>query len=133
MYASDDTLVVTLTDDGVVTLPLGWFPRLYGATQAARDDWQLVRPSGSGHSIHWESLGLDISVSQILTMDAEWKASRSEHERPPDGKSTDQRLSLSQRTLWLWQSQRELMQLFATRRPRIAQFLVQCAQMRRPS
>ena len=59
----DDELTVALMDGRTITVPLTWFPRLLGATQAERDHWQLA---GAGHGIHWPDLDEDLSTEGLL-------------------------------------------------------------------
>ena len=58
-----DALVVELRDGRVVSVPLGWYPRLAAGTPAERRRWQLIGP---GIGIHWPALDEDISVDALL-------------------------------------------------------------------
>jgi hypothetical protein len=60
---SRDALCVTLSDGRVVSVPLVWFPRLAGASNRDRSDWELI---GGGIGIHWEAIDEDISVASLL-------------------------------------------------------------------
>ena len=60
---SRDALAVTLSDGRVVSVPLAWFPRLGGASDRERSDWELI---GGGIGIHWEAIDEDISVASLL-------------------------------------------------------------------
>jgi len=60
---SRDALSVTLSDGRVVSVPLVWFPRLAGASERERSDWELI---GGGIGIHWEAVDEDISVASLL-------------------------------------------------------------------
>lgn len=60
---SADALSVTLTDGRVVSVPIVWFPRLAGASERQRSEWELI---GGGIGIHWEEIDEDISVSSLL-------------------------------------------------------------------
>ena len=60
---TDDELIVRLVDGRVVTVPLVWFPRLVGATQAQRQAWELL---GDGEGLHWPQVDEDISVAGLL-------------------------------------------------------------------
>jgi hypothetical protein len=60
---SSDALSVTLSDGRVVSVPLVWFPRLAGASNRKRSDWELI---GGGIGIHWEAIDEDISVASLL-------------------------------------------------------------------
>ncbi|HVR11326.1 MAG TPA: DUF2442 domain-containing protein [Thermoanaerobaculia bacterium] len=58
-----DELVVSLTDGRKITVPLAWFPRLLQATEAQRNDWELL---GDGVGIHWPAIDEDLSVAGLL-------------------------------------------------------------------
>jgi hypothetical protein len=58
-----DELVVSLTDGRKIVVPLAWFPRLFHATEAQRNDWQLL---GDGLGIHWHEIDEDLSVAGLL-------------------------------------------------------------------
>jgi hypothetical protein len=58
-----DALVVELRDGRVVSVPLGWYPRLAAGTPAERRRWELIGP---GIGIHWPALDEDISVDALL-------------------------------------------------------------------
>jgi uncharacterized protein DUF2442 len=60
---TDDSLVVTLEDGRILSVPLEWFPRLRDASPKARRNWRLV---GKGYGIHWPTLDEDISVPGLL-------------------------------------------------------------------
>jgi hypothetical protein len=60
---SRDALCVTLSDGRMVSAPLVWFPRLAGASDQERSDWDLI---GGGIGIHWEAIDEDISVASLL-------------------------------------------------------------------
>lgn len=60
---SDTELVVKLADGRVLSAPLVWFPRLYNASSAKRNVYELM---GSGVGIHWPELDEDISVAGLL-------------------------------------------------------------------
>lgn len=60
--ATDDALTIALTDGRVISVPLGWYPRLVHATPKERDNTELY---GDG-TIHWPDLDEDISVEGLL-------------------------------------------------------------------
>ena len=60
--ATDDALTVALTDGRVISVPLGWYPRLVHATPEERDNTELY---GDG-TIHWPDLDEDIAVYGLL-------------------------------------------------------------------
>ena len=76
------TLVVELRDGRVVSVPIGWYPRLAEGTPRERRRWELL---GAGVGIHWPDLDEDISVEGLLkglpsgesvaSLDA-WRAAR---------------------------------------------------------
>ena len=49
-------------DGRTITVPLAWFPRLLGTTQAQRDRWE---PSGGGYGIHWPEIDEDLGAGRI--------------------------------------------------------------------
>lgn len=57
----DNTMWVNLSDGRVIGVPLTWFPRLLGASQAQRAQVELS-PGG----LHWDTLDEDISVRGLL-------------------------------------------------------------------
>jgi len=61
--ASDEALIVDLSDGRTITVPLAWFPRLAHWTLAERANWGLI---GGGVGIHWPDLDEDISVESLL-------------------------------------------------------------------
>jgi hypothetical protein len=60
---TEDTLVVTLHDGRVISVPVSWYPRLEHATPAERKSWELI---GAGLGIHWPEVDEDISVEALL-------------------------------------------------------------------
>lgn len=56
-------LVVDLVDGRRVSVPLTWFPRLLGASQPQRDEWELL---DEGRGIRWPSIDEDLSVAGLL-------------------------------------------------------------------
>ena len=60
---SADSLTVRLDDGRALSVPLAWFPRLFHATEAEREKYELI---GDGEGIHWPSLDEDISVEGLL-------------------------------------------------------------------
>jgi hypothetical protein len=57
-----DTLMVDFEDGRTVQLPLMWFPRLYRATQAQRDHYELI---GHGFGVHWPDVDEDLSAKGL--------------------------------------------------------------------
>jgi hypothetical protein len=60
---TDRALVVELRDGRVVSVPLGWYPRLAEGSPGERRRWELLGP---GIGIHWPDLDEDISVEGLL-------------------------------------------------------------------
>jgi len=60
---TEDAIIVDLNDGRSVSVPLPWFPRLYHASIAERDNWRFI---GEGQGIHWENIDEDISVVNLL-------------------------------------------------------------------
>ena len=63
VHFTDDTISVDLMDGRTITVPLAWYPRLYHATPAQRDNWEVC---GGGYGIHWPDVDEDISVAGLL-------------------------------------------------------------------
>ncbi|MGH9815082.1 MAG: DUF2442 domain-containing protein [Candidatus Acidiferrales bacterium] len=60
---TEDSLVVSLKDGRVISVPLAWYPRLLKATQAQRNNWRLIGP---GYGIHWPDIDEDLSTEGML-------------------------------------------------------------------
>ena len=60
---TQDSLVVSLKDGRVISVPLTWYPRLLEATPATRQNWRI---SGAGYGIHWPELDEDLSTEGLL-------------------------------------------------------------------
>ena len=59
----EDTLIVRLSDDHELSVPLEWFPRLRHATAEQRQNWRLIT---RGIGIHWPDVDEDIAVEDLL-------------------------------------------------------------------
>ena len=57
------TLTVNLQDGRSLRVPLKWYPDLKSATSEQLADHRLI---GDGVGIHWETLGIDLSVQGLL-------------------------------------------------------------------
>ena len=57
-----DTLKADFDDGRSVSLPLLWFPRLFRATQAQRDHFELI---GRGYGVHWPDVDEDLSAKGL--------------------------------------------------------------------
>lgn len=60
---SDDALTVDLSDGRSLSVPLGWYPRLWYGTKAEHNDRRLI---GKGLGIHWPQLDEDVSLEGLL-------------------------------------------------------------------
>ena len=60
---SDETLSVELSDGRVLTVPIGWYPRLAHATDEERTSWILI---DDRQGIRWPRLDEDISAQGLL-------------------------------------------------------------------
>ncbi len=63
IVVTDDELTAQLADGRSISVPLAWYPRLFHATPAERNNWELH--AASLH-IHWPDLDEDISVEGLL-------------------------------------------------------------------
>lgn len=63
VVVNEEALIVDLTDGRTLSVPLAWYPRLFHATLAERNQWQLI---GDGEGIHWPELDEDLSVEGLL-------------------------------------------------------------------
>jgi len=61
--SNSSKLIVDFEDGRSVHLPLIWYPRLFRATQAQRDRWELIGP---GVGVHWPAVDEDLSASSLL-------------------------------------------------------------------
>jgi hypothetical protein len=57
------SLIVDLMDGRSISVPLAWYPRLQGATEAERGYWEKA---GGGYGIHWPDLDEDLSTEGLL-------------------------------------------------------------------
>ena len=60
---SQEALTLELEDGRILSVPLGWFPRLAHAKPEERDRWRLI---GRGAGIHWDDIDEDISIEGLL-------------------------------------------------------------------
>lgn len=60
---ADETLSVDLMDGRTITVPLAWYPRLFEASAAQRNNWQI---SAAGYGIHWPDVDEDLSTEGLL-------------------------------------------------------------------
>jgi hypothetical protein len=59
----DDRLIVDLMDGRTIAVPLAWYPRLFAATPAQRNHFEIA---GAGYGIHWPDLDEDLSTEGLL-------------------------------------------------------------------
>jgi hypothetical protein len=62
---TEDALHVVLADGREISVPLQWFPRLFGATPEQRAHWELI---GDGIGIHWPQIDEDIEIESLLAI-----------------------------------------------------------------
>jgi len=60
--STSDTLTVDFDDGRSVNLPLIWYPRLFRATQAQRNRYELI---GQGYGVHWPEMDEDLSAKSL--------------------------------------------------------------------
>jgi len=58
-----ERMIVTLSDDREISVPVAWYPRLAQATSKQRNNWRLI---GDGEGIHWPDVDEDLPVAGIL-------------------------------------------------------------------
>lgn len=58
-----ERLIVDLMDGRSVAVPLEWYPRLAGASEAQRANWEIA---GGGYGIHWPDIDEDLSTEGLL-------------------------------------------------------------------
>ena len=56
-------LIVDLMDGRTISVPLAWYPRLFDATLAQRQNWRIA---GAGFGIHWPDIDEDLSTEGLL-------------------------------------------------------------------
>lgn len=56
-------LIVDLMDGRTISVPLAWYPRLFDATDAQRQNWRIA---GAGYAIHWPEIDEDLSTEGLL-------------------------------------------------------------------
>ena len=57
----EHTMWGDLTDGRTLGVPLAWFPRLFRATPAERDQVEIGR-----NGLHWDAIDEDISIAGLL-------------------------------------------------------------------
>lgn len=66
----EDMMHTMLTDGRIISVPIIWFPLLYEATPAQREQYEV---HGGGVSLHWPEIDEDISVAGLLD-GADWRS-----------------------------------------------------------
>ena len=61
-FVADD-FTVDLADGRRIIVPLAWYPRLLNASEAERNNWQLL---GDGYAIEWPDLNERIGIEGLL-------------------------------------------------------------------
>lgn len=56
-------IIIDLADGRTFGVPLEWYPRLYHASQAERENWRLL---GNGYAIEWPDLDEHIGTEGLL-------------------------------------------------------------------
>ncbi|MBE8970611.1 DUF2442 domain-containing protein [Nostocales cyanobacterium LEGE 12452] len=62
VWFQDDHIFIRIASDEERSMPLGWFPRLFNASQAEREQFEL-----SAFGIHWLALDEDLSIEGFYT------------------------------------------------------------------
>jgi hypothetical protein len=60
---TDDDLAIDLADGRRILVPLAWYPRLFHASNAERQNWQFL---GDGYAIEWPDLDEHIGIEGLL-------------------------------------------------------------------
>jgi hypothetical protein len=63
VWFDEKMLHCELQDERVISGPLKWYPRLYAASVAQRNNWELI---GGGSGIHREDIDEDLPVRGFL-------------------------------------------------------------------
>ncbi len=63
LVVSNEALTVDLVDGRTIIVPLAWYPRLWHATPAERNRFEIF---GDGAFIHWPDLDEDLTVAGLL-------------------------------------------------------------------
>ena len=63
VHFTDELLSVDLADGRIISVPIGWYPRLQSATTQQRNNWEIC---GAGYGIHWPEIDEDLSTEGLL-------------------------------------------------------------------
>lgn len=58
-----EKLVIDLEDGRSVSVPIAWYPRLTHASDAERQNWELL---GDGYAIEWPEIDEHIGIEALL-------------------------------------------------------------------
>lgn len=58
-----ETLTAELSDGRIISVPLGWYPRLVHGSAEECQNWRLI---GDGDGVHWTDLDEDISAENLV-------------------------------------------------------------------
>ena len=60
---SEESMVVSLDDGRIISVPLVWYPRLLHGSREECLNYELI---GDGEGIHWPEIDEDLSVEGLL-------------------------------------------------------------------
>jgi hypothetical protein len=63
IVVTDELITFHLVDGRIVSVPLTWSWRLSDATQAQRDNYEVI---GDGQGVHWPDVDEDLSVEGMF-------------------------------------------------------------------
>jgi hypothetical protein len=63
VLVTEDDLTIDLSDGRRISAPIAWYPRLQYATNAERQNYQLL---GDGYAIEWPDLDEHIGIEGLL-------------------------------------------------------------------
>jgi hypothetical protein len=63
LESTDRYLIAHLKDGRILSVPLGWYPRLEYGSPEERSRYELA---GDGYAVHWPDLDEDIHVEGLL-------------------------------------------------------------------
>lgn len=70
---TNNEMILDFDDGRSRSIPLSWYPRLFHATPAERENWRLL---GDGYAIEWPDLDEHIGIEGLL---AGRRSGESEH------------------------------------------------------
>ncbi|MDI6731617.1 MAG: DUF2442 domain-containing protein [Candidatus Margulisbacteria bacterium] len=60
---TEEDIIVSLIDGREIKVPLVWFPKLFHADTAQKNNYRLI---GNGVGLHWPEIDEDLSVAGFL-------------------------------------------------------------------